>query len=380
MKILISSHFLIDPIVNAASSTSLQKLLVSKNIQVTQIEYPFANSRDKYAYVVSSQKKGKFIKKYKVVRNPEWLSYIAHPIFFSFIFLKSINRYELGIAFENLSFLVMFFLKKLGFIKSLIYYSVDYVPRRFENNFLNFIYHSLDRFAVYNSDANWVVAKEQVKARNKNGIDLKKSAPFEIVPIGFRSKDIKIRPISKIDFYSLMFCGTLRESAGPEIIVKALPKIAEKFPKIRLTLIGKGDKKPLLQLAKELKVLHKVKFLQNLDNHNKLTKILTKGSIGLAPYAPVANSISYNSDPGKIKLYLLCGLPVITTSIATSHKLISQANAGRVVQYKEDKFAEEVIFMLSDKRRYAEMKSSAIELGKNFDSDKNFFNALQDYI
>jgi glycosyltransferase involved in cell wall biosynthesis len=288
--------------------------------------------------------------------------------------------WDLIVACDNLSFFSILLLKKLGLVKKTIYYSVDYVTERFENRIINWTYHYVDRLAIYNSDVNWVVAKEQIIAREKNGIDLKKAAPFEVVPIGFRAKEVNITPVSKLDFYNLVFCGTLRESAGPHLVIEALPKVLKKFPKTHAIFIGGGNKSDLVTLAKKLRVQNRVRFYQDVDDHKKLVRVLTKCSIGLAPYIPAPGSISLTSDPGKIKLYLLCGLPVVTTKVATSHKIIARNKAGRVIDHNADSLAKSVIYLLSSKKRYTEYKEAAIRLGHKFDSDRIFKKALSKFL
>lgn len=376
---LILSHFLINPVVNAASSTSLRNYLLTRSGRVAQIEQPFPDSKDEYAYVLKFVE-GRLLvdRKYRAVKKPDWLAYLVHPFINIYFLMKFGAKHDCAVACDNLSFLSIYPFKKLGLVKKSVYYSVDYIETRFENKLLNRIYHFLDKFALNNSDENWVVAREQIAAREKNGVNTAKAAPFKIVPIGFRAEDIKIKDDKCIDYYHLVFCGTLRESAGADLPILALPEILKKFPKAHVTFVGGGDKKKYGQLAKELGVSKKVKFIQNLFDHNKLTEILTRASIGLAPYAPLPGSLSINSDPGKIKLYLLCGLPVVTTKVATSHKIIAEAKAGVVVDYNEEEFVKAVVWVLANKRRYMKYKKAAIKLGSRFDSDKIFARALRD--
>ncbi|OGM31317.1 hypothetical protein A2803_03945 [Candidatus Woesebacteria bacterium RIFCSPHIGHO2_01_FULL_44_21] len=374
---VILSHFLINPIANAASSTSLRNFLLARAKRVVQIEQPFPNSKDKFVYVLE-YKEGKLVNKmkYKAIKRPSWFAYLVHPLINLYFLLKVGLKEELAIACDNLSFVSVYPLRKLGFIGSTIYYSVDYVEKRFDNKLLNVIYHLIDRFALYNSDVNWVVNKKQIEARRKNGVDLNRCASFKVVPIGFRSAEIAIKPVSKIDYYHLVFCGTLRETAGPELPVLALPKIRKKLPNVHVTFVGGGDRTKLVELAKQLKIEKYVEFKQNIVSHKNLVNILTKCSIGLAPYEPTPGSMSINSDPGKIKLYLLCGLPVITTKVATSYKAINQAVAGEVISYSKDALADAVIKILADKKKYISYKSKAIKLGEKYDSDNIFREAL----
>jgi len=265
----------------------------------------------------------------------------------------------------------------MGFIQHAIYYSVDYVEVRFSNKFVNAIYHYIDRLAIYNSDENWVVSQAQIDSRKRNNVNIKKASRFKVVPIGFPVDRKYIKSVDQVDFYHLVFAGTLRDSAGPSLAVEALPDLLKVFPKLKITYVGGGDKKPLIAIAKELGVLSHISIQQNITDHTKFIKKIADKSIGIAPYAPVEVSISYTSDPGKIKLYLLCGLPVITTTIATSHTLIENNMAGISISYNKDQFVKAVIKILQNKGKYAQYKKSAIKLGKSYDTDIIFSKAFK---
>lgn len=378
-SVLILSHYLLSPLDNdSAASTAIRNHLLPKVGKLVQIEQPFSESKDDYFYKLIFEggiQKSK--KAYIIIKKPLWLAYIFHPLVAFFEVLVSNPRFDITIACESLSFLAVIPFRKIGLVKKLVYYSVDYVPERFRNRFVNSIYHFLDRIACYNSDLNWVVAKEQIDGRFENGVKRAKSSPFRIVPIGFRLSEIEVKPISKIKYYNLVFVGTVRPSAGARLIVEALPKIAKKFPKIKVTFAGGGEYiGELKELARKLKVTKHVEFLGYIDKHKDLVKLVTDKSIGLAPYAPELESISQRSDPGKIKLYLACGLPVITTQVATSSQTIERGEAGLVIDYDKERLSKAVVDILKDKKRYKKYKKAALLLSQEYDVDKILGRAL----
>ncbi len=370
-KILVISHFLISPLENAASSSIIRDFLKDKAFRITQVELPFSDSRENYLYkLIFENGEVKKEEKMKIIKKPDWLAYIIHPLISFFLVFKDFKGFDLCIACENLSFIAMFPLRKVGIIKRIVYYSVDYVEVRFSNRIINNMYHWFDRVACNNSDVNWVVNEKQIQGRKNNGVNISKCSSFEVVPIAFRNKDIEVLPVEKISYYNLMFCGTLRDSAGPDLVVKALPYLLKRFPKIKATFVGNGEaKNKLVKLARDLKVSRRIVFYHNVSKQSEVVKILTKGSIGLAPYTPYPGSISFNSDPGKIKLYLACGLPVITTNIATSGRRIQKNKAGLVVNYSEKELAKAIIYLLQNRKRYTVYKEASIRLSEKYDAD-----------
>ncbi len=379
-NVLILSHFLINPLKNAASSTSIRNFLLNKVKKIVQIEQPFPNSKEKFSYflVFEGGQQKKSIK-IRAIKKPGWLAYLVHLFMNLYFVLKTFERYDLCIACENLSFLAVLPLRKISLIRKLVYYSVDYVDERFANRLINWVYHGVDRIACKNSDVNWVVVHNQITAREKNGISIEECARFEIVPIGFRNKEIKLQPFNKIDYYQLVFCGALRETAGIQLAIEALPLILRKFPKVRLTLIGSGNyERELKDMVRKLGLKKYVNFLGAMVEHQKVVEILTKGSIGLAPYAPIPGSLSYLSDPGKIKLYLACGLPIITTKIATSGPVLVKKKAGMVIDYSKIRLYQAVSFLLGDRKRYETYRKNAISLSKKYDLDTILATAFKE--
>lgn len=370
-RVLIVSHFLINPLVNAASSTSIRNYLLDKVRKVTQIELPFPNSKEKYSYILIFENGlRKVFFRLLAIKNPEWLSYLIQSFAVVYLLLKYISKYNLCIACDNLSFMSVLIFRKLGLIRKLIYYSVDYVEERFPNKVLNRVYHLMDKIACKSSDVNWVVAKEQIIGRKDNGLSIDSHAAFKVVPIAFRNKEINIKTIDQIQYYNLAFIGGLRESTGIQFAISALPELIKKYPRIKIIIIGGGNyRKNLEELTKELGVSKNVEFLGMIASHKKVVKILTKCSIGLAPYAPVENSISFRSDPGKIRLYLACGLPVVTTKIATSGKILVDNKAGLISHYNETGLSKAISYLLSNKNRYLKYRNEAIRLSNKYDLD-----------
>lgn len=379
-RVLILSHFLINPFENnSAASTAMRNFLLKKVKKVVQIEQPFPDSKDKFSYLFIYEN-GLLKRKFKTKTNlgPAWFVYLMQTVVAFFFTLLSFSKYDLCIACENLSFFAVLPFRKLGLIKKLVYYSVDYVDQRFQNKLMNKIYHALDKFACIYSDVNWVVVEHQIEGRRKNNIPIGKCAPFRIVPIGFRLREINVLPLERTNYCHLMFCGTLRPSAGPQLIISALPPILKKFPKTKLTLVGGGEyKRELKLLTKKLGVADSVRFLGRVVKHKDLIEILTKGSIGFAPYMPDPKSLSVRSDPGKIKLYLACGLPVITTKVATSWPEISKNKAGLVIDFDEKELFKATEYLLVNKNRYKEYKEGAVSLSKRYDIDMIFDNAFK---
>lgn len=378
-KVLLINHFVTTGKGTEETDQRTLNYMLDKVKKVVQISHPFPFSPTRYSIMtVYENGESIFHQKVRIPKGPDTFQYLFHAFLTFYFLLKAGIRYDLCIALEDLAFATIFPLRFFGFIRKTVYYSVDFTPKRFTNSLINQLYHFLDRFACCHSDLNWVVAKQQIDARSNYGLKIKKCANFVLTPIGYKNKEINIQPVEKINIHNLVFAGALLENSGPQLGIKALPLLINKYPKIHYNIIGKGVFGDNLQsLVKKLKVQKYVTFLGYIESFQELTSCLAKGSIGLAPFVPAPDSLSYYSDPSKIKLYLACGLPVITTKVATIAPIITKDNAGLVVDYDENKLAKAIDSLLKNRKKYELYKNGAIKLSKKYDIDYILENSFR---
>lgn len=312
-----------------------------------------------------------------VYNGPELLKYLHHILITYYFMFKTGLSFDLCIAMEDLSFVAILPLRLIGLVKRLVYYSLDLIPNRFKNSYLNHLYHLIDKIACKFSDTNWVMVKEQIKERKQFGITSTNSSPFTIVPIGYDAKKIKIQSANKINLNNIIYMGAMRESTGPELIIRTIPLLVNKFPKLKLTMIGAGnDVDKLKQLIKDLKIERHINFLGYVANFWELTDILASSSIGFAPYKPMPDSYSYFADPSKIKLYMCSGLPVITTNVTSMTSLISKTHSGIIIEYSPKSLYDAAVILLSNKKQFKLYKDSAIKLSNKFDINNILKSAI----
>lgn len=355
---------------------NIRNFLLKRIGKVTYIDHPFLQSQGVSSDFPASQIRiyNQGIKTYQLT-SPKLklptLILFPYQLFLTmlFIILKPM-KYDLCIACDNLSLISVFLLRKIGFVKRLVYYTVDYSPKRYANPLLNSLYHHMDRLACMISDVNWVVVEDMISAKAQNGLNLLKCVPFQVVPIGFNRKEISPKPIEKVNRFNLIFVGILFEKQGVQLTIKALPKLIEKFPKITLTIIGSGPYEAQIKnLVKRHKLESYVKFTGYINNHQEVVKYLTDhGGVGLATYIPSIGDYTYFADPSKIKLYLLCGLPVITTEVPPIAKEIAKKKAGLVVNYSKQDLIDNISFLLDNKKKYSKFRGNALKMAGDYDT------------
>lgn len=378
-KVLILSHGYRETEIGGGPPQDIRDYLKEGVEAIDYMVYPFPHANFHYVYF-SRYKHGKLVRKirsYQLI-GPEWLQYIQHFFITFYFLLMARTKYDICFALDDLSFLSVYPFRLIKVVRSLIYYSIDYTPKRFKNSLMNYLYHLADKIACMNSDTNWVVSTHMVDARRDNSVRVEEASPFLEVPIGFRQKEIKIIPYSGIDRYHLMFVGILLEKQGLEIVLKAMPKIVERFPQARLTIIGTGEHEDNLKtLARELRITNVIKFLGFVEDHREVERLLTKAGVGLAPYKPIEGSFTYYADPGKIKLYLGCGLPVVTTSVPVVAKDLKEKKAGVVIGFTPNDFYKAIEELLEDTAKYKSFRANALKMSKDFDVDSILRSAIE---
>lgn len=354
---------------------NIRNFLLKKKGKIVYIDHPFISSQGASSDFISSQMRiyenGQEVERLTApgIKVPTIILFIYQMLLTTIFMLIRRSKYDFCIACDNLSLISVILLRKFGLIKKLIYYTVDYSPKRYTNPFLNKLYHYMDRLASQISDINWVAVKNMIKAKEDNGLDIKKSAPFQIVPIGLNTKNIEIKSIKEIDRFNLIFVGYIFEKQGLQLIVEALPQIIEKYPKVHLTVIGSGPYEEEINKQILNKGLRShVKFTGYIKDHQEIIKYLIRGGVGLATYVPSIGDYTYNADPSKVKLYLACGLPVLTTAVPPIAKEIVKKKAGFITAYNEKDLIGYLEKIFADKLYFA-YRRNALRMAEDFDTE-----------
>lgn len=379
-KVLLVSYFAFSTRANNGPGTPAILQYLKKRVKrIAIIEHPFPSVKDQHSYLsIFVNGRLVFEKKIRVPKGPDWLKYLFHILFSVYFVLISKSFYDLCIGVGNFALFPIIPFRFIS-ISRLIYYTFDYTPNRFPSKILNKIYFWIDQITYKTSDINWVVNKYANQNRIKNGFNTMNIKKPHIVPLGYDRDIIKVKSINQIDYFSLIFSGALLEISGPQLIIKTMPLILEKYPKMKLIITGSGEYEiELKRLIKRLNLEKHIKFLGFIQDFNKLTKIVTNCSIGIAPYKPDLKAHTKYADPSKLKLYLACRLPVITTGVATISRQIKMCNAGVIIDFEEYSLLSAINQILSNKISYLKFKQGSINLSKKYDIkmilDKAFNN------
>lgn len=291
--------------------------------------------------------------------------------FYTFIWSLSFrNKWDLYFGVGNLNPLTGFILRFFKKVDKVIYYSMDYYPTRFEKKLLNWLYFHLDKFCVRFSDETWNVSPVMVEAREKKmGMDRRIYNRQYTVPGGIWFNKVKRLPFSKINKRKIVYRGYLIPHMGVDLAIEAMPKILKYDPKIIFEIVGGGEQEDdLKELAKKIGVANNVIFHGWVIDRTNLEKILSDGVVGIATFnTNILDEKVKNADPGKIKDYMVMGMPIIVTRAISYYEQLEKQKCGIVIDYDPDQFAQAVIKLLTNDNLLKKYRENALKFIKNYD-------------
>jgi glycosyltransferase involved in cell wall biosynthesis len=114
-----------------------------------------------------------------------------------------------------------------------------------------------------------------------------------------------------------------------------------------------------------------VDFLGYLEDPQDVERILVKSAVGIAIYERTDEdgnlSFTYFADPGKLKLYLGCGLPILLTDVPHNAQEIVNNECGSVVDSDKDSIIEGILYLLKNEEKLKRFKENALKFSKNYD-------------
>lgn len=247
---------------------------------------------------------------------------------------KNLNNSEndsvLFVGSNPINTLAGILLKKLNIVNLVIYYSVDYSPKRLKNPFLNRVYHFIDTFCVKHADAIWNVTKRMRDVREKQGrekLNLVTPNGVFLDHIHFNKEKPQRPPIR------FVYAGTLDKGKGLEFLIDALDKFHDYD--FVCDIIGGGDAEDdLKRRAERLIDGEKVRFLGRMNN-DEILDALPNYHIGMALYTN-EKSHSWFGDPVKAKEYLASRLFIIITAIPEFSSYVDRNGFGIEIKNNEN--------------------------------------------
>ena len=165
---------------------------------------------------------------------------------------------------------------------------------------------------------------------------------------------------------------------GLDLLLNALPLIIEQVPNVKVRIIGSGPWDELKRLVAKSGLKDRFVFHGFIKDEEKLFDLVSRCTIGVAPYAFTADNPAIYTDPGKPKLYAFCGLPTIITKITSIAAEMHARKAGVAINYDKNDLAAEAIRLLQDEQTLREYRENATDFARLYISERLFDLAFQD--
>jgi len=366
-KIAVTSHVL-----TTGPTDKLIDYLKDRVTKIIYIGHPFSYAEKANSFY-KIYEKNKCVKEHQffIDKLPGVLNYIK-DFLLTFFWMLMPEKQDLYIGIDNLNATCGILLKKIGRIKRVIFYTIDYMPKRFQSPILNSIYHAFDRFAVKHSDLVWNLSDRMVYEREKRG-----------VPPTFRNKQIRVPVGTDLDFkglenenrhpYDVAFMGHLREGQGLELLLDSFKDVLNKIPEAKLQIFGTGPLQGRLKKKSiDLKIASNVTFHGRIEDHNVLLAELAKCAVAVAPYEDSEENFTRYTDPGKPKAYLSAGLPVIITKVPEFSEEIEREACGKAIDYSKRQITEAIIELLMDEQKSSIFRKNIKKIVRKYEWSKIF--------
>ncbi|MEK7570684.1 MAG: glycosyltransferase [Patescibacteria group bacterium] len=337
---------------------------------VLHICHSFSDAPDRRSWF-TWYKNGKVFKEQKTKdykHLPEPMIYLKEWYFTWLWVLQSRQRWDRYIGMDGLCVFFGNVLRKVGLVRKTIYWAIDFVPNnRFTSQIKNKIYHFINIQGYKDSDEMWDLSPRMKEAREKYlGIKQTIYRSHKVVPYGTWIDRIKKYSFAQCDKNTVVFMGHLIEKQGAQLLIEAIPGIIKKNPNFRFKIIGGGQyKEQLIELAKKLHVLKYCDFRGKIPDHKVLEDEIAKSAVAVAPYIKKLDTWTYYADPGKVKTYLACGVPVLLTDLPWNAKEIEKDQCGEIITEKLEDIQSSVLDLMRGEKNQ-KYRDNAIVYAQNF--------------
>jgi len=295
--------------------------------------------------------------------------------FFSIIkaSFKFKKKFDVFIGAACFPTFVGMFLKKIGKVKQLIYYCIDYYPYPKDfcfNKIVVWAFRKIDKLCVKNSDITWHISKQIPGARSGfEGID-PNSYHHIVVPLCYNSNLLRIVPFEKIERWTIGFIGTLSPNQGLQLLIEVMPEVLRQLPELRVKIIGRGPYGSKLKKLVEKENLDNIfEFLGFIKDENRVLDILSHCTVGVALWLFSKDDNIYYADTGKPKLYAFCGLPIIITKGPAISYEIERRKAGIAIDYDKESLKDAILKLFKNDLLIEEYKKNSFEMAKSLTSE-----------
>ena len=118
-------------------------------------------------------------------------------------------------------------------------------------------------------------------------------------------------------------------------------------------------------------------FYGFISDRAKISALLSRFFVALAPYRAMPGSVRWYGDATKIRAYMAAWLPVITTSVPPLGKEIAYVGAGLIVPDTPEGIAAGIATLFDNHTLFCTMRASAIAFALKNTWEREFVKAFR---
>lgn len=285
------------------------------------------------------------------------------------------GRFDLAIGISPIYAVTCIILKKLGIVRQVGYYCIDYYPKPtgMVSRLIYSVFRMVDLICVNQSDYVWDLTSAITSLRLQSFGQKVQKEPT-VLPLTYSSKMLNDCP-EVPSGHSIVYVGTLEKLTGLDLTIDTAPTIVKTFPDFRCHIIGNGPyRKPLIDHIRSLHMENYFTFYGFVEDAGAFD-IMSRCRAGLATYIPSGENNVMVADPGKPKLYAFRALPAIVTKYRAGLQLAA-SGAGIAIEYDKESLAEAITRLFESDVLVREMQQKARAYAKRFVTEDVFDSVL----
>jgi glycosyltransferase involved in cell wall biosynthesis len=259
--------------------------------------------------------------------------------------------------------------RRLGRARSVVLWSVDFVPDRFgPGTARTRLYDALDGLCCTRADARVELTHAALEARNRRHGLHGRTTHAHVVPMGaWLDRVPKVGPDGYRSRRIVLLAHLVRRQ-GADVLLEALALLRGREAGITADVIGTGPLESELRVrASELGLDDIVEFHGFLPDHRDVERWLASASVGVAPYRPGEATFTTHADPGKIKAYIAAGLPVLLTDVPPNASELAAEGGAEIVPFDAEALAEATLRLLDSPQTWQSRSRAALAYARQFD-------------
>jgi glycosyltransferase involved in cell wall biosynthesis len=104
-----------------------------------------------------------------------------------------------------------------------------------------------------------------------------------------------------------------------------------------------------------------------VEDHTTIERILAAGSVAVAPYDTEIDSFTRFADPGKLKVYLAAGLPIVLTDVPPNARALADAGAAELCAFSPAALADAIERVLASPELWRRRREAALRTAREYD-------------